>query len=213
MSDVTFMAAAGIAPDGRVFGDESRMHVRFFRGRELHGLQTAEAGRPIYHGVDMVEIRQPGERDVFHGLATDAHKVRFPRQWEAYQKDQEYIPDGTPLSVIFASEPETVENLRHLKIYTVEQLAALQEVAIARIGMGGRNLVLKAQKYMEHATSYQAASRMSREMEDVRSENDTLKQRLEALEKQLAAQADDGDAPRRGPGRPRKSDNPEGTGQ
>jgi hypothetical protein len=204
MSDVVFQPAAGISPDGRVFSDDNRLHVRFFRGKERHGLQSEEQGRPIYVGVDMVEIRQPGERDVFHGIATGEHKMRFPRQWEAYQSDREHIPDGTPLTVIFSNEPETVETMKHLKIYTVEQLAALQENAIGRLGMGGRNLVIKAQKFMEQATSYQSATRMNREMEDMKSENDTLKQRLEALERLLAGQADNEDKPRRGPGRPPK---------
>lgn len=198
------MPAAGVHPDGRVFSDDNKLHVRFFRGREKHGLQSAEMGRPIFHGVDMVEIRQPGERDVFHGLANEDHKMRFPRQWEAYQSDREYVPDGTPLSVIFANEPETVENLKHLKIHTVEQLSDLQENAIGRLGMGGRNLVIRAQKFKEQATSFQAATRMNREMEDMKSENDTLKQRLEALERLLAAQAGDDEKPRRGPGRPPK---------
>ena len=39
-----------------------------------------------------------------------------------------------------------MENLRFLKIYTVEQLAGLQEAAIARIGMGGRDHVTRARK-------------------------------------------------------------------
>lgn len=169
------------------YGDDSRLSVRFFRGKEIHGLQTQEAGRPIYVGVDMVGIRQPGERDEPHFVVTELHKQRFPRQWEAYQNKQEYIPDGTPLAVIFGAEPETVENMKGLKIYTVEQLAGLQEAAISRLGMGGRNLVVKAQKFMEAATGYKAATKMGREMEDLKSENDMLKTRLEALEKALSA--------------------------
>jgi hypothetical protein len=204
MSDTAFRQATAIDPnDGRVaYGDDSRLVVRFFRGQEIHGLQSAEAGRPIYQGIDMCEIRQPGERDVWHGIATPLHQMRFPKQWEAYQNNREHIPDGTPLDVIFAAEPETVTNLRQLKIYTVEQLAGLQESAVSRIGMGGRNLVVKAQKFMEAATGYQAASKMNRELEDMKSENDTLKERLAALEAALMSRDDE--TPRRGPGRPRK---------
>ena len=205
MSETYFAPQTGINADGRVaFGDDARLAVRFYRGKEIHGLQSQEAGRPIYVGVDMCAIRQPGERDEWHGAATEMHKMRFPRAWESYQNNQEFVPDGTPLDVIFAAEPETVANLKHLKIHTVEQLAGLQEAAIGRIGMGGRNLVIKAQKFMEAATGYQAASKMNRELEDVKSENDLLKERLAALER-LVASADE-DQPRRGPGRPRKAE-------
>lgn len=190
------------------YGDDSRLHVRFFRGKELHGLQSQEQGRPIFTGVDMCAIRQPGERDEWHGRATEMHKQRFPRQWEAYQQGVEAIPDGTPLAVLFPNEPETVENLRSLKIYTLEQLADLQENAIARIGQGGRNLVTKAQKFKEAATGYQAANRMNKELEDVKSEKAILEERVAALERLLTDQAAD-DQPRRGPGRPPKQTEPE----
>lgn len=208
MSDTMFAQHTGINPaDGRVaYGDDSRLAVRFFRGKEIHGIQSQEEGRPIYTGVDMVAIRQPGERDEYHGIATPEHKMRFPKQWEAYQNGQEHIPDGTPLAVLYPNQPETVENLRFLKIYTVEQLAGLQEAAIGRIGLGGRDHVTRAQKFMQAATGYQAANRMNKEMTDLKDENDLLKQRLEALEKLVTTASDD--QPRRGPGRPPKTQEP-----
>ncbi|NBW77328.1 MAG: hypothetical protein EBR34_16270 [Sphingomonadaceae bacterium] len=203
MSETLFAPITGISPEGRAFyGDDSRLAVRFYRGKQIHGLESQEAGRPIYHGVDMCAIRQPGERDEWHGAATAEHKARFPKQWEAYQNNQEYVPDGTPLSVIFAAEPETVENLRHLKIHTVEQLAGLQENAITRIGLGGRNLVIKAAKFMEAATGYQAASKMNKELEDMKSENETLKEQIQALQRAFDSDREQ----RRGPGRPRKEE-------
>lgn len=209
MSDTIFSSPTAINPaTGQVnYGDDSRLHVRFFRGTELHGLQSQEQARPVYVGVDMVEIRQPGERDVYHGLATAMHKMRFEKQWQAYQAGQEYIPDGTPLEVIFAAEPETVANLKYFKVHTVEQLAALNENAISRLGLGARQHVNKAQKFMEAATGYQAASQMNREVKDLKSENDTLKAQLEAMQAAIAKlEASD---ERRGPGRPRKIEQPE----
>ena len=202
MSDTMFRSPASINEQTNMvsYGDDTKLIVRFFRKPELHGLQSEEAGRPVYVGVDMCAIRQPGERDEWHGAASESHKMRFPRQWEAYQNGQEYIPDGTPLDVIFAAEPETVTNLKYFKIHTVEQLAALQENAISRIGLGGRLLVTKAQRFMEAATGYQAASKMNRDLEEQKSENELLKTRLEALEKLLATATEP--EPKRGPGRP-----------
>lgn len=207
MSDTIFNSPVSIDPQsGAVsYVDDNRLVVRFFRGQEIHGLQSQEAGRPIYVGVDMVEIRQPGERDIFHGMATELHKARFPRQWEAYQNGREHEPDGTPLSVLFPTEPDTVANLRHFKIHTLEQLAGLQESAINRIGMGARNWVNKAQKFMQAATGYQAASQMNRQVNDLTAENDALKAQMQQMAEAIAAlQADKGDEQRRGPGRPRK---------
>jgi hypothetical protein len=212
MSDTYFAPHTGVQMGrdyvGQVsYGDDSRLSVRFFRGTEVHGIQSQEQGRPIMVGIDMVEIRQPGERDAYHGIATETHKMRFPRQWEAYQNGQEHVPDGTPLAVLFPANPETVANLRHLKIYTLEQLAGLQEAAIARIGLGGRDLVVKAQKFMSAATGFQAANQMNKEVTDLKDENALLKERLAALERLVAAAGDD--QPRRGPGRPPKAQEPE----
>ena len=205
MSDTMFAQHTGINPqDGRVaYGDDSRLTVRFFRGTQRHGIMSEEQSRPVMVGVDMIAIRQPGERDEYHGVASAEHKMRFPKQWEAYQNNQEFIPDGTPLAVLYPNAPETVENLRFMKIYTVEQLAGLQEAAIGRIGMGGRDHVTRAQKFMQAATGFQAASVMNKEMTDLKDENDLLKQRLEALEKLMTAASED--QPRRGPGRPPKT--------
>jgi len=187
MSETAFAPHTAIHPDGTVaFGDDSKLNVRFFRGTEIHGMQSIEQGRPVTVGVDMVGIRQPGERDEHHGRVTELHKQRFSRQWQAYLEGREHIPDGTPLDVIFPTEPETVENLRTLKVFTVEQLAGLQENAIARLGMGSRNLVTKAQKFMEAATGYQNANRMNKELEDVKAEKALLEQRVAAMERLLS---------------------------
>ncbi len=194
--------ATGVRPDGQVmFGDDSRLNVRFFRDSILHGVESSQAGRPVKVGIDMCGIRQPGERDEWIGQATEIHKMRFPNHWQAYLEKREHVPDGTPLDIIFPNEPETVENLRTLKVYTVEQLAGLQANAIARIGMGSQLLVNKAQKFMEQATSYQSATRMDKDMKDLRDENERLKKRLEAMERLLGADGEQ--PPRRGPGRPR----------
>jgi hypothetical protein len=210
MSDTVFAQPSAINFDtGRVtYGNDSRMHVRFYRGQQLHGMQSAEAGRPIFVGVDMIEIRQPGERDVFCGLATEWHKRRFPKQWEAYQAGREYQPDGTPLDVLFPTEPEVVTNLRYFKIFTVEQLADLDDNAIARIGIGARQMVNKAIKFKESATNYAAASRMNAEIENLKSERDTLKEQLAAMQEAIARleSAQVAGEPRRGPGRPRKTE-------
>lgn len=208
MSDTIFAPHTSInmGQDGVghvAFADDARLAVRFFKGKEIHGLESKEAGRPIYVGIDMCAIRQPGERDEWHGRATPEHQTRFPKQWEAYKNNMEYVPDGTPLDVIFPAEPDTVANLRGLKVYTVEQLAGLQEAAISRIGMGGRNLVVKAQKFMEAATGYQAANRMNKDLEDKQAKIDMLEARLAGLEKLLGENKDQ--PARRGPGRPPKA--------
>ncbi len=189
MSDTAFTPHTAIHPDGTVaFGDDSKLNVRFFRGTEIHGMQSIEQGRPVTVGVDMIGLRQPGERDEHHGRVTEIHKQRFPRQWQAYVEGREHVPDGTPLDVLFPTEPETVENLRSLKVYTVEQLAELQENAIARLGMGSRDLVTKAQKFMAAATNYQAANKMNKELEDVKAEKALLEQRVAAMERLLNAE-------------------------
>ena len=67
MSDVLSEAfEAGQHPSGPgflTFGTDRRLMVRFFTLPVLQPYQSNTAGRPVYVGQDMIEVRQPGERD------------------------------------------------------------------------------------------------------------------------------------------------------
>ncbi len=184
------------------FGSDEKLFVKFERRSVLDQVQSRDQGRPIYVSVDYVHIQQPGERDTFVQPATQEHVMRFRRQWQAYQDGRAEMPDGSPLSVLFPNNPEIVDNLKHVRISTVEQLAALNDTQIQNVGMGGRQFHDAAVKYLAAAEKGKDFHALAKEVEQMRRDRDADKQKIAALEAAVAEQDDE--QPRRGPGRPRK---------
>lgn len=184
-----------------------RRFVEFYRGQRLNGARSQAEGRPIYDPVDMVKIIHPGERDIHHIEVREHHKFEFPRQWAAYQAGQTAeAQSGTPIETIYPDEPELVRQFKALHIYTAEQMAGLTEQGISRLGMGGRAHVERAQRFMEHASKMAGASKLQAELDAERERRQALEERLELMERQMAALAEG--RPRRG--RPRADETDEG---
>jgi hypothetical protein len=146
MNDFTQMGQKFDPQNGGIveFGDDSRLFVEFQSRAVPDIVASTEAGRPISRQVDYIRIRQPGERDEIMRPAHDGDRRRFRRHWEAYQDGRQAMPDGTPLVLLFPNNPEIIENLKHDKIFVVEQLAALSDTQIQNIGMGARAWQQKA---------------------------------------------------------------------
>lgn len=194
MSDVlSEVFEAGQHPAGNgflTFGTDRRLMVRFFTMPVLQPYQSAASGRPVYVGTDMIEVRQPGERDAVVRPAHIGDQHRFRQHWEAFQANQEQVQDGIPLANLFPAEPEVVAMLKALRIHTVDALAGLTEAGIQRVGMGARAWVKKATDYLDGLTSAEGILKLQAEVATRDAQIDDLMQqlrntgaRLEALEK------------------------------
>lgn len=182
------------APDGTaIFANDGQLLVKFFRHPEISQIKSVKANLPIYDNVDMISVIQPGEKEEIKVLATDMHKRRFPKQWEAYEKGQELAQSGTPLDHLFPSDPGAILNLKAFNIFTVQQLAAVTDSALANIPMG-RTLCEKAKAYLNSAAAN------TNQIEE-------MQKQIDALKSQLTASPDTETPPqteaKRGPGRPR----------
>jgi hypothetical protein len=113
--------------------------------------------------------------------------MRFPRQWQAYANQQEQVPDGTPIAVMFPQDPQICDQMLGLKVHTVEQLAGLGEEGIKRLGMGGRAYVERAKAFLAAASNMKGAHEMQRQLEAQTDEIATLKAALDRLQTELAA--------------------------
>ena len=183
-----------------------RRVIEFYQGTELNGVRSTQEGRPIYEPVDMIRIRHPGERDVHEILVREEHKHEFPRQWAAYKAGQTAGIDGTPLATLFPVEQAIVKQMGTLHIFTVEQLAGLTEAGITRLGMGGRQHVERAKKFMEASSGMANGHRLESELRSSQEQLEQAKAQILAMQQQmqiLMAAHDDDNAPRRG--RPRKA--------
>lgn len=177
-------------------GTDDRMIVLFSRRAVQNEWKSRETGKPVFESADFVRIQQPGERDYVERPVRDDDRVRWPRQWAAYESQQQQAPDGTPLDLMFPAEPHIPATLKQIQILTVEHLAGASEAAISRMGMGARSWVTRAKAYLETAERGAAFHQMERQLED-------KDERIKTLEAQVAQilaarERDEDERPRRG---------------
>ncbi len=182
MSDFVF-GAPSVDPStlNVTFYGDDRLFVTFYTRSVQNNYKSEQEGRPVFEPRDFIKIIQPGERDENDREVREEDKFRFPRQWAAYQAKQEQVPEGAPLAVLYPNEPHIIDGMRALKIFTVEQLANLTEAAISRLGMGGREHVARAKRFIEAAEKFGKANQMQRELDAAKDEIAVLKSKVDQL--------------------------------
>lgn len=191
-------------------GGDAQLTVRFYDGTIRSEYKSAQEGREIVEDAVYVSIATPGNGTLhFVDIATDAHKARFPLQWQHYlnQKGDASMA-GTPLDELSFLSPAARENLKAMKFYSVEQIANAADADLMRFGMslGMAPLAVreKAIRYLQFSDKNADFTRMEREA----AEKDA---KLAAMEAQMKAMAETMDRlaaaqEKRGPGRPPKQE-------
>lgn len=163
---------------------EAGVRARFYLDKKLMGKASEDAKRPVYEDRVYLELRIVGHRgDVVVHEATEAHKQRFPEAWKAYEAGHEVPHEGTPLEVWPRMTPAMTANLKGMNVYTVEELAALPDIALQKVGMNGLELRADAQKFVENAVKTADVEAM----EKLQAQNEQMAARLAELERQLSA--------------------------
>jgi hypothetical protein len=153
-----------------------------------------------YKGRAFVRIMTPGDKtNVIETFANDDHKMRFPRQWLAYQmkgSDETAMLIGVPLSRWRQENPGDLSEIQQaelqiLKFQTVEQVATATDAQLQRIGMGAAGLRERARAYLTGKNNAEAESKISAQQAEI----DELKKQMQTLLGE-----------RRGPGRPKKEE-------
>jgi hypothetical protein len=166
-------------------GDDSLI-VAFYMESELQGFASEEAGRPIYKDVPYIWIRFPGDRtrEVKRRVDTKGKngypdQDRFPRQWAAFQRGQQDVQEGTPLEQWSAISRSTALTYKGMNIFTVENLAAVNDSSLQAMGHGAREMRDKAIAWLKSSEDGAEAMRLA-------AENKRKDDRIEALENQLS---------------------------
>lgn len=174
-------------------GNDDSAYVRFYKRNEK--------GVP----KDFVEIMFPGDaRTVVDRHVKDDDKMRWPKQWAAYESGEAFKADGFPLEQWpeLSADEGVIRDLNHKRIYTVEQLANVSDQNLANIGLGARALVAKAKAFVEVRKDSAAVTKYAEQYEQVKAENLLLKDQLATMAARLQALEDskeaDEDKPRRG---------------
>lgn len=178
----------------------ARQFIEFFeRAVEDRGA-TVEAGAPKFKDEHFVRIHNPGGKDVFEkevdNFLKDSRdeemKAKVRRGYEDWKGKRDPEVDGIRLKDIPLLTAAECKNLADVKIFTVEELAAVDENGLKAIGMGGRNLKKKASDYLKGANDVgKLVQKLSTMSEDYKNMEDRLKE-LEETNALLKADKQDG---------------------
>ncbi len=169
------------------FGPEAeRNYPRFFLDSVEDPRASVDAGRPIFRDEERVEIIMPGNpytRPVQR--VTDDHRRRWPKEYEAFKAGQQISAEGTPLEHWPRLKRSQVLELKALGFQTVEHVAKMDDQAIGRVGMGGRQLRDLARAFLDDAARAAEVERLADANTRKDAELDALRLQVEDLRRTL----------------------------
>ena len=137
------------------------------------------------------------------------------KHYSAWKKGQEAPLEGTPLAAWNALNQEQADLFRSRGIKTIEAFAAMTDSTMSQVQVPNlRDLVRQAKNFLDASEQTRLASKLAEkdnQIESLRAEADEQKSQIADLLKKVDALADLAaskvdDEPRRGPGRPRKTE-------
>lgn len=159
--------------------EDERLFVQFYMGSIKNEDKSLEEGHPVFDSKPFIKIMVPGDRNsTIDTLASPQYQQRFHRQWAMFERNESQAISGFPLKEWPGVTRAQVEEMNHLNVYTVEQLATLPDVYGAKL-MGFQDLKRKAEAYLAAAKDSAFAEKMSKQ-------NEELKGQLAATQQELA---------------------------
>ena len=162
---------------------DSVMIARFYKKAVKQQFESEKAGRPIFADVIYCEYYPAGNTLVRMDVpAHESHKQRFAKQWAYYQTTQNEDTGGagTPLSQWAILSPADVENLRGMKVQTIENIAAMSDGALQTLGMGvagmsAHVLRARAQAYLGSAQDSALPQAQAAEIAEMKKQLEEMK--------------------------------------
>ncbi|MGR8921005.1 MAG: hypothetical protein ACU85V_15425 [Gammaproteobacteria bacterium] len=147
----------------QVGGEVVENTVGTFEHEEVYSeTLSAAAGEPVTIGYDYCHERVPGNmrannRAIVRKHFPDGRVVmvaewftrRYPMAWDAFLRGEDLAQRGTLLEDCPAVPKNRLMALKAAQIRTVEELIALPDASLPRIGHDGRALVKAAQQWVE----------------------------------------------------------------
>lgn len=173
------------------FAMDHKLYVTFYTRAVMNNFQSSEQGRPIFDEEEYIRIIVPGDSKTTVDCPADAtFKMRFPKQYDAYKRGAEQAQSGTPLEVWPQLTVGLVAELKAMNIFSVEQLAALDDGKAQKI-MGSHELRRRAQAFLDAAQGEAANNKMAAELskrdEEIAKLQEQMAELLKAQPKAKAA--------------------------
>ncbi len=163
--------------ESREAADRS-VYVKFYITPVHDEAASAAEGRPMYRDREYVEIRTPGQQNnVIQRPVTDMDRQRFRQAYRKFKEGEEEQVIGTPLSEVPWITRSQVEELAHIRVRTLEHLAALDDSVCSRFA-GLYSLKQKAQKAMEKAISDAPISALQAQIDELKNLAETQAQTI-----------------------------------
>jgi hypothetical protein len=153
---------------------DARLWVKFTLRPKEEPAATAEQGRPIFTEVEWITIMIPGERDTVERPMEAQDYKRFAKQYAHWKQTGMEAAVGTPLAMWPLVTPGQIEELKHFRVRTVEDLANLADGVTQRF-MGIQALKQKAKAFLE-AASANGGAKMQAAIEAKEAQIATLEQ-------------------------------------
>lgn len=155
--------------DPRVFedrlSDDAKTYVRFYINSVADQVLTEAQGRPIFRDMEYVEIRTPGNQtNIVNRPVSMMDKQRFPRHYAMFKQGLQDVIVGQPLSEVAWILRSQVDELKFLKVLTVEQLASVNDDLCSRVP-GMLNLKNRAQRHLDESNSMSSLLERIKELE------------------------------------------------
>lgn len=164
-------------------GDDRTVHAVFSEEFVKNELKSADAGRPIFDHFIQVSLEYPGNHlttFVYRFTQEEAKKgnqwtERFPRQWAAFCAQKEQAPDGTPIEMWAFLDKRRALELKAMKFHTIEQIANIDDINGANLGLDWRKLRDQARATLNPDVSASTISKLNSEVEKLRNELDAMR--------------------------------------
>jgi len=174
--------------------------IRFERRPVEDKAASAAAGHYVARDVDYALITPPYSKDVLikkvdawlAQLKADVSSKRIPQAWvdaqrkayDYFTKGQELPLDGTPIKGWGMISPAQQETLVKMHVLTVEQLAAMNDEGVRRVGIGAIDLKNKASAWLKNIKK---AGASTLEIAALKKENENLKADMLVLQEKMNA--------------------------
>lgn len=171
-------------PNNPFAGDE-KVPVQFYMGVIQDQAASQNAGRPIFKDAEYIKIYNSKD-NIIDRPVRDMDKQRWPGQYAAWKNTGESSPGavGTRLEFWPQVTRAQAEEMKHFKVFTVEQLAELPDSQGQNI-MNFQRLKALAKAYVVAAKEAAPIAALQAKLDEQVATNASLQDQIDKLVKKI----------------------------